>query len=172
MSRALPFSSVALAAIIACAPAAESANTKSDSAMMQPSGDDAAARSAIGAASKSYLVAINAGDAATLTSFYADDAVSYQPNMDPLAGKAAIAEGMKGWMAAMKISDGRAKTDTVIVMNDLAVEIGGYTGTMTPTGGKAMQDRGRYINIWKRQPDGSWKIWRDIVNSSRPMPKM
>jgi ketosteroid isomerase-like protein len=33
-----------------------------------------------------------------------------------------------------------------------------------------MEDRGKTLNVWKRQADGSWKLHRDIWNSNMPIP--
>jgi ketosteroid isomerase-like protein len=32
------------------------------------------------------------------------------------------------------------------------------------------RDRGKYIEVWRRQTDGSWLIADDIFNSSEPAP--
>jgi len=37
--------------------------------------------------------------------------------------------------------------------------------TVTPKGGKLTHDKGKYLTVWKKQADGSWKIYRDINNS-------
>ena len=29
-----------------------------------------------------------------------------------------------------------------------------------------MQDEGKYVVVWKKQEDGSWKLHRDIWNSN------
>lgn len=31
-----------------------------------------------------------------------------------------------------------------------------------------MDDTGKYLTVWKKQPDGNWKIVRDIFNSDKP----
>jgi ketosteroid isomerase-like protein len=31
-----------------------------------------------------------------------------------------------------------------------------------------MTDRGKYMVLWKRQADGSWKLYRDMFNTSMP----
>jgi ketosteroid isomerase-like protein len=36
--------------------------------------------------------------------------------------------------------------------------------------GKPVTDRGKYVTIWKKQADGSWKVIADIFNSDLPMP--
>jgi ketosteroid isomerase-like protein len=35
-----------------------------------------------------------------------------------------------------------------------------------------VEDRGKYLEIWKRQADGSWKVALDIFNSDLPLPEM
>ena len=45
----------------------------------------------------------------------------------------------------------------------------GYTVTFTPeAGGEPIRGIGKWMDIYKRQPDGSWKIYRGIYNSDLP----
>ena len=44
---------------------------------------------------------------------------------------------------------------------DWAFEVGSFTAT-TPDG--ALLNSGKYIVIWKRQSNGTWKTYRDIFN--------
>jgi len=37
--------------------------------------------------------------------------------------------------------------------------------TVQPKTGRPMDDVGKCITIWKKQPDGEWKMIRDIFNS-------
>jgi ketosteroid isomerase-like protein len=37
-------------------------------------------------------------------------------------------------------------------------------------GGEPQKDSGKFIEVWRRQGDGSWKIADDIFNSSLPAP--
>ena len=49
-----------------------------------------------------------------------------------------------------------------------AFERGTYKINLTPkAGGEPIQDIGKYITIYERQP-GAWEIARDIWNSSNP----
>lgn len=36
------------------------------------------------------------------------------------------------------------------------------------SGGKATLDKGKFLTVWKKQADGSWKIIRDMYNSDLP----
>jgi len=40
--------------------------------------------------------------------------------------------------------------------------------TMTPEGSDPIDDTGKYLEIWKKQADGGWKVVRDIFNSDLP----
>jgi ketosteroid isomerase-like protein len=34
--------------------------------------------------------------------------------------------------------------------------------------GKTVSDKGKYLIVWKKHADGSWKVLFDISNSDRP----
>lgn len=52
---------------------------------------------------------------------------------------------------------------------DIAYVYGKYSLTMAPEGKEPVKDIGKYIEIWNRQPDGSWKVALDIFNSDLPL---
>ncbi len=46
---------------------------------------------------------------------------------------------------------------------------GTVASTLTPReGGDVIQDERKYLEIFQRQSDGSWKYWRAIWNSDSP----
>ena len=45
---------------------------------------------------------------------------------------------------------------------------GTYEETMTDANGKPVKDRGKYIEIFKKQADRTWKVVADIWNSDLP----
>jgi len=134
--------------------------------------DEAAVRKAIADADSQFAVAFNKGDATTAASFYTDDAVSRPPNQEPESGKAAIEQGMGGMFKSLgKVTEFKIEQKDLDVFADRAVEIGSYSFSFTPAGAKAaMKDHGSYLNYWKKQADGSWKIYRDVIVSSEPIP--
>ena len=43
--------------------------------------------------------------------------------------------------------------------------------TMTdPKAKKPVTDKGKYVTVYKKQADGSWKAVADIMNSDMPLP--
>jgi ketosteroid isomerase-like protein len=58
--------------------------------------------------------------------------------------------------------------NSVEVIGNHAIELGSYTLGIQPPGQSEITDRGKYMVLWKRQPDGSWKLYRDMFNTSMP----
>lgn len=121
-------------------------------------------RSTIEMANQKAVTAMMAGDVAGSTANYADSAVVMMPMMPAMKGRAAITEGFKGMMTSTKINSANFTTLNVINSGDLAIETGSYMMGITEKGGKPMMDSGKYLTVWQRQTDGSWKIIRDINN--------
>ena len=93
-----------------------------------------------------------------------------QPGMAAMRGRAAIVDGFKQLSEAVTLTAAAFNIDDVMIAGDMAVETGTYTMSMTPKGGKPMDDKGKYITVWKRQADGSWKVERDINSTDMAPP--
>jgi uncharacterized protein (TIGR02246 family) len=111
-----------------------------------------------------------AKDASKIAAHYTDDAVLMSPGMPPASGKDAIAkvlsELVKDPALALKF---QASTVEVAKSGDLAYSQGSYTMTMTnEKTKKPMTDKGSYVTVYKKQPDGAWKAVRDINVSESP----
>ncbi len=117
-----------------------------------------------------HVAALDAGDANTWATCFTDDAVQMPPHFGANAGKAAIQSWSTGFlkMFACRFS---LSVEEVRDAGDWAFERGRYKITLTPrAGGESVDDIGKYITIYQRQSDGSWKIARDIWNSDLPLP--
>ena len=54
--------------------------------------------------------------------------------------------------------------------DDMAYLQGTYTMTMTnPKTKKSMTDKGKFLTVYAKQPDGSWKVVAYTFNSDAPM---
>jgi uncharacterized protein (TIGR02246 family) len=102
------------------------------------------------------------GDAAMVAAVFADDGVQLAGSGKLIKGRQQIAERQK---AAMQGADPGVKV-TVTTVNvwldgDTAYETGKYKYEYKEKG-KPGVDEGRYVTIWKRQKDGSWKLTMDM----------
>ena len=60
-------------------------------------------------------------------------------------------------------------SDETKVFGEMAYDRGRYTMEITPkAGGAPITDEGKYLVLLQHQSDGSWKVSRDIDNSSKP----
>ena len=67
-------------------------------------------------------------------------------------------------------SEGRNVAEDVRVSGDLAIARGTYEGKSSlKAGGYSVQEKGKWLTAFQRQPDGSWKSFWDIWNSDLPV---
>ena len=104
--------------------------------------------------------------------YFLDDAVELGPNEPMAAGKEAIRKMMSDMFAmpgfGIKWQPNKAEAAR---SGDFGYSLGTYEVTMNDPKGKPMADRGKYVTIWKKQTDGSWKITLDMFNSDLPVPQ-
>jgi hypothetical protein len=48
---------------------------------------------------------------------------------------------------------------------DIGYTTGTYGMTMNDAAGTPMTENGKYVAVWKKQPDGQWKVVEDIFNT-------
>jgi ketosteroid isomerase-like protein len=113
----------------------------------------------------------NAGDAASLAGeFYAPDGIRMDPNQPASAGAAAIRATLEK-SYAQSTDNVRDVIDDVRVAGAFAVAKGTFEGTSTPkAGGAAVPQKGKFVTLYERQANGSWKAVWDIFNSDLPAP--
>ena len=132
--------------------------------------DVAQVRQAIEEANVKFGDAIRQGDATALAALYTEDAALLPPDSDMIQGKQGIEEFWSGGLQ-MGIKDAVLTTLDVSGSGDLAYEIGKVALTIQPEGQEPMEQKGKYVVVWKQQEDGSWKLHVDIWNSSIPPQK-
>ena len=109
-----------------------------------------------------WLSAFNGGDAAGVANIYATDARLLPPGAPAIVGRDAIEGFVKEFVAT-----GAKLTFNLLTVHesgDLCAAVGEFD--MKIPG--APDDQGKYIEVWRRQGDGSWLIVDDIFNSSLP----
>jgi len=115
-----------------------------------------------------WLKAVASKDAAQATSFYADNASLFAPGAPLATGKDAI---QKAWTEMMSVPGFSLtftpSSVTVSKGGDLAYELGDYELTMKDKKGKPQTSRGKYVVVWGKQADGTWKALADVPTTTQ-----
>jgi uncharacterized protein (TIGR02246 family) len=103
--------------------------------------------------------------------YFAEDACGLYPGAGILCGKAAIKTSMASFFADPNFSVTFQCTRAMASKGgDMVFSQGTYTLTMTnPKTKKPMTDKGKYLTVYMKQADGSWKAVADTYNSDSPM---
>lgn len=134
---------------------------------MSAATDMEALTAAIGEANATFTEALKSGDAAAIAALYADDAVRLPPDEPMVRGRAAIEQGFNEFFAGTSARDLTLTTVDVGASGDLAYEIGTFTFQGETEAGAA-ERQGKYVVVWKRAADGTWKMQVDIWNDTPP----
>lgn len=109
-------------------------------------------------------------DADRIAAHYSDDGNVMVPNAPTMTGKDAIARTMKdvladsNWSLAMQVAQVEVSRG-----GDLGYARGTYVTTATdPASKKAVTEKGRFVTIFRKQADGTWKAVQDINNAEAP----
>jgi ketosteroid isomerase-like protein len=106
-----------------------------------------------------------------VVSYYAEDASVFVPNEQIATGIPAIKSEWTKMMALPGFSVNWIPTRVDVAKSgDMGYSFGNYNLTVSDPTGKPMNDRGKYVVVWKKQTDGKWKAEADIFNSDLPPP--
>jgi ketosteroid isomerase-like protein len=97
-----------------------------------------------------------------------EEGVQMPPDKAMRVGKAAITEAMRQGFAALKFSNFVINMQEAEMLGpERGYTRGVYSYTFAPkAGGPATSYDGKFSTLWKKQADGSWKIYRDCYNSN------
>ena len=121
-------------------------------------------RTSIRAATDSFVANVRARrDSVNAQQLYAENASVMPPNSPIAEGRAAI----RAWMATFPPTSDFLLTPIEIVgRGDLAYVRGTYAFKIVgPDGHQISEDRGKYVEIRRKQQDGKWLVTVDIFNS-------
>ena|SRR5450631_4894309 len=140
-------------ALAACATPAPAGLSDAVRAQLQGHGDD-------------FTKKLLAKDWPGVAALYAPEAIFMPPNEPAVNGRAAI----QTWMAAFPPVSAFALTVVdVDGGGDVAYIRGTYSMTFTLPGAKAaVTDHGKFLEVYKKQADGTWLSVADTFNSDVP----
>ncbi len=115
-----------------------------------------------------YSSSMNRGDIDAWLALWTDNGIHMPPNSPPITGKKRIRTRIKSELDQFRFNL-RITNEEVRVAGEWAYARGIYTAALTPKqGGEPMFIDGKYMKVFERHPDGSWKIHGDIYNSNVP----
>ncbi len=134
-----------------------------------PQPDVSADEEAIRRVNQTYINMFLAGDAGRLIEIYDAAAVLMPPRQLPVEGLDEIRAWWDSLFARWSVVEASSTLDEIIVVGDWAYARGRYSDRSLPADGTdAVVDAGKFSSMWRRQPDGSWKIARDMWNAAAP----
>ena len=116
---------------------------------------------------KAYGKAVTNQDVAALVAFYTADAILLAPNAPMAQGPEAIRAIFDGYFAAGAASL-ELETTAFEDNGDVVIDVGRYTLDVQIPDGDSVTDVGKYLQVFKRQADGSFLIAYDCFNSDLP----
>jgi uncharacterized protein (TIGR02246 family) len=120
----------------------------------------ASARIAIDAGNQAWIDGVKAGDIKRIAATYTEDAVDCGRTGECIRGRLQIERHMTTQLENL----GRARS--AAVKSQGSTEQGSFVyewgeAQATYSGGKRLVER--YLTAWQKQPDGTWKIFRNMV---------
>ena len=158
---------VGVAFASACAqPASRTAATDSPT-FNASTAADSVVRQTIARNNREFASYARGRHADSAAAWFAPDAIVLVNGAPPVKGRDAIRDFYDQFFQAMPIRDMTFTTEEVTVSGDIAIETGssslavGGPGQATP-----VTVAGKYLAVWRRQPDGRWLLWRHSPSSN------
>jgi ketosteroid isomerase-like protein len=149
---------LALAAALllaSCAPRAATVDTAAGAKQLTQLDDD-------------WSKAAGAKDVDRVASFYAQDAIAYPPGAPAAVGLAAAKQVWAAYFADSTFSiSWKTEHAHVGQGGDLGYTSGTYEDSYKGPDGAMVQEAGKYLCVWAKQADGSWKAVHDMWNADK-----
>jgi ketosteroid isomerase-like protein len=107
------------------------------------------------------------GGGKSFASWFADDAVTLSNGKAPVVGRAAIA-ATATWSPADYQLTWTPEGARLSPAGDMGFTWGHYEGRAKDRDGNPIKTTGRYMTVWKKQSDNSWKVALDASNDAPP----
>src|SRR5262249_13227101 len=106
-----------------------------------------------------YIAAYSAGDPAGIAQTFTEDCAVYAPDGPPVHGPDGVAAFYAEQFRIMTPSSLSIHPDEEVEVGEMGYGCGTWSAVVTIPGSDApVTLEGKYLNLLKRQPDGSWKL--------------
>jgi uncharacterized protein (TIGR02246 family) len=134
----------------------------------QPADTRAANEKAIRELDEQWSKTAGTHDVEATIAYYADDAALLPPNEPIATGRDSIRKVWGSLLGPTTNLSWRVTKIEVAGSGDLAYLHGTYELSMKDAQGNPINDKGKMVEVWKKQADGKWKVVADIFNSDLP----
>ena len=121
---------------------------------------------------KEYIEPYKTGDTEGWLEVFADDAVGMHNTLPALEGKQALRRFAETVHGTFDIEQLDVTVDSVITEGDWALTRGNFVANFVLKGedveNQSEPRRGKYILLWERQADDTWKVILDMGNNNTP----
>ena len=123
--------------------------------------DETKIKAAVADRYQQWIAAETNKDAQAITNLYDDNAVLMPKQEEPVVGKTAIGEYYRKLVVDPHFAPFTLtlESNSFYVVGDIAIETADFDGIVTRNE-KQVHFHGKNLIVWKRQKDGSWKIFR------------
>lgn len=123
-------------------------------------------RDSVRAADQEWLSVFGARDLVRSVDYVLADGSILAPNTPIATGHEAIRKLFAEFFALPELKiQWRPANIEVARSGELAYSTGVYLMSFKDPAGKLIEDRGKYLTVWKKQANGKWKVAYDIFNS-------
>jgi len=116
--------------------------------------------STIRAAEEALAEAFESPNLTAWVDFYTEDAIFVGPGAPAIEGRSAFLDAAP----QISISSMEIVADSTLGTGDFAAMLGRATWVSGPKGSDAPKVRRRFLMVWRREPDGRWRIARELLN--------
>lgn len=136
-----------------------------------PVDQSASAAAAVRAADSAWAQAFARKDLPTYLSFVDSTASILPPNAAIVTGLAGIRALVESYLGLPGLSGTWQPTRAEAARSgELAYSTGTYELSYNDPSGKRVTERGKYIEVWRKQADGSWRMVLESFNADTPAP--
>lgn len=125
-------------------------------------------RAGVAANGEAWLKAVRAADWLAMAATYAPDAILMPPNGPIVRGREAIFDWFAAFPPLVSMDTSEVEVDGCC---DLAYVRGTYRFEAKLPGGASLREAGKFLEVRRKQADGTWLKTRDMFSSDEPAPK-
>lgn len=114
-----------------------------------------------------FVLAVNARDLERALVCFSEGAQIFVHNREVLEGEKAR-ESARRLLSSERLVRFSAETTRIEHSGNLAYEVGRYVFVFRQPDGSTMEDRGRYLDVWKKQGRSDWRIVLHAPSSDPP----